>query len=462
MIKNIGILLIILSLAFGVTSCKKDDGNIVDPNTEDQLTISQLDVITWFEGNVIRGTCSYNTNFPAKTILEYDTNPDDLRNIVYDTLSFIRAHTLPLENLANLTEYSYVINAWTSDSLMAQTEIITFQTPDSANMPHAPAISQIEATDATRTGITINWVTDVDADSKVFWGEEADALTDSTSDAEMADVHAIEIDQLAQGMVYYFKVASMNEAGYRASSGVMSFRTLGSPDDSLITNARVDYVTNSTVGISWVTNTDSDTRLIWGLDSLVMDSTKMIVESRAVHSIKIKDLEQATVYYFQVFSEDIFGYMRYSDTLFFITSNIINLVANDTSMVVDGRLAYPFEITEAADIAGIGMTIQYDFVILKVDSVKAGPFFLNNNPDFFRATFGSGEIRIDMNWHLVYDGNIPIGTNADGAGIFCYVYFTALRQGVCPIEYSPDGTRIYDVNAQVIQSAIDNGEITVE
>jgi hypothetical protein len=73
-------------------------------------------------------------------------------------------------------------------------------------------------------GATIQWTTDKDASSLVFYGI-SDSYTDSTSRSDLVTTHSIALSDLAPATGYHYMVASEGDGG-RVESGDRTFATL--------------------------------------------------------------------------------------------------------------------------------------------------------------------------------------------------------------------------------------------
>jgi len=92
----------------------------------------------------------------------------------------------------------------------------------------APDISNVQVEEVSDTSVTITWETDEDADSVVNYGLQPDLGIVRVPVAERT-THAITLDDLEPGRVYYFRVVSADENGNQGISADYKVQTSGSP-----------------------------------------------------------------------------------------------------------------------------------------------------------------------------------------------------------------------------------------
>lgn len=92
----------------------------------------------------------------------------------------------------------------------------------------APDISNVEISDVSETSVTITWETDEDADSAVNYGLQPDYGIVRIPVAERTS-HAITLNNLEPGRVYYFRVVSADDSGNQGISADYRVQTSGTP-----------------------------------------------------------------------------------------------------------------------------------------------------------------------------------------------------------------------------------------
>lgn len=94
-----------------------------------------------------------------------------------------------------------------------------------------PVMSQIAATGTASTSVTINWLTNENADSKVYYGTATPLVVSTTtlyvSSSAYSTSHSLNITGLTASTTYYYIVSSVDQAGNKALDTEKSFTTLG-------------------------------------------------------------------------------------------------------------------------------------------------------------------------------------------------------------------------------------------
>ncbi|MFA5867392.1 MAG: DNRLRE domain-containing protein [Actinomycetota bacterium] len=97
----------------------------------------------------------------------------------------------------------------------------------------APAIMEVNVSDIKNSSVTITWMTDMKADSKVKFGRTA-AYDYETRTNKDVTAHSITLRGLSPGTVYHYRVFSKSPADLEASSADLEFKTSGQPAASTI------------------------------------------------------------------------------------------------------------------------------------------------------------------------------------------------------------------------------------
>jgi len=101
------------------------------------------------------------------------------------------------------------------------------------NLPLVSAIqiSGITESDLTETGVVIEWDTDEEADSFVYYGDDEVSLTRVESDANAVTDHSVAIDGLIPGTDYYYYVMSNGEVENNSGSNY-NFQTISTEEET--------------------------------------------------------------------------------------------------------------------------------------------------------------------------------------------------------------------------------------
>ncbi len=458
------LMLLLLPVLLVAVSCSKDDdtSNITGP--EDQFEIfgirastSLNEVTMWFE-----------TDLPAKAVIEFGANLDNLSEAKYDTTRFIKLHEVEIYDLSEDTRYYFRIHAWTVDSLEAASDISYFQTPHPDDLPVGPIISNLRVVDIASSGATVTWNTNINADSRAYWGLSSDVLTDSTRNSALNTNHSIILTGLDPETAYNVQVASEDEDGNRSYSHVERFTTLEEENggDVTIDDVRVLYTTGSTAAIFWTTDVQADSRIIWGEARDYLPWIQIHNNTEYRHIVTLDSLTELTTYFFRVSSQNVQS-TAYSDTLQFTTTGLLILEAPDTTVSLGDTLVYGINLEQASELHGLSINMSYDNAYVEALNIQPGPFTRNNDHMFFEVDHDrlSGQVVIDITWNVIFDAedtNLPIGTHADGSGVVALLTFKINFSGEVAVNIDAVQSRAYDVNVQRISMRCVNGVITVE
>jgi len=191
-------------------------------------------------------------------------------------------------------------------------------TPDTT----APVISEIIVTNTTVSSTQISWLTDEQADSKVWYSTSTplDLLATSTlmiSSSDLVTSHELTLFDLTASTTYYYMVSSSDEADNTATSSEQSFITTPpgngttTPDTTapLISEIMATSTTASSTQITWATDEQADSK-VWYSTSTPLDllatSTLQVSSSNLVtsHEFGLSSLNASTTYYYMVSSSD--------------------------------------------------------------------------------------------------------------------------------------------------------------
>jgi hypothetical protein len=81
--------------------------------------------------------------------------------------------------------------------------------------------------------VVIEWETDENSNSRVYYGQEADAYPDSESDASNVTAHQVILTGLTQATLYHYRVESTDPSGNTAASDEYFFETAALPSAPL-------------------------------------------------------------------------------------------------------------------------------------------------------------------------------------------------------------------------------------
>ena len=224
---------------------------------------------------------------------------------VQDTNPLVMSHSVLLFGLTPATTYFYRVKSKNVVATESTSPIFSFET--SAGVP--PVITGVEVVmgSLTESSASITWMTDVPADSTVFYGTDPGNMNLMVESAALVTTHVVPIAGLTADTLYFFRVESDDgtDPPNTGTSGIFSFQTLAGAVP-VITGVEVvmGSLTESSASITWMTDVPADSTVFYGTDPGNMN---LMVESAALvitHVVPIAGLTADTLFFFRVESND--------------------------------------------------------------------------------------------------------------------------------------------------------------
>lgn len=267
--------------------------------------------ITWTTNKPSTSEVLYAIKGATCPALTSGTVKDDILNL---------SHSVKITELSPGTTYCYqvksTIAAYNKEILGSVSEFTTESVDttapeiyDTLENPISAAISTISASEAQAV---ITWTTDEASTSQVQWGTSSGSLTTTTPEEDTTSNtnHSVTLSELTPGATYYYKVVSADASANSSTSAEHSFTTIVFP--SITSNVTVENITNNAADVSWSTNTDTDSYIVYGT---ALDAEGNVDESKAqgtdtftnAHLVNMVGLEADQTYYYQIKCKDAFG-----------------------------------------------------------------------------------------------------------------------------------------------------------
>jgi hypothetical protein len=205
-----------------------------------------------------------------------------------------------------------------------------YQSPQPPPPPPSPApviTSGPQRTDLTATTATVEWTTDQPTTDRVLYDTEQNRVPyryAAGSNNVFQTSHRVTLSGLQPNTVYYWRVASRNQAGQFVQDSPHSFLTpAGTPSNPVtITGGPSATVggNGTTATIAWTTNVGTTTEVDYGTDPNQLASTVQVPGLVTSHSALLERLTPGTVYYYRVSGSDSAGNFVSSVVLSFQTS----------------------------------------------------------------------------------------------------------------------------------------------
>ncbi len=180
----------------------------VNSNVNTAVTPVQV-IVTWNTDIDATGTVRYGTvsgSYPSTA--NTDTNSDP------------RINSITLNGLNDDATYYYIVESNNLGNIGKSAEG-SFTIPDLT----APVMTNIQETDLTLTSVRIQWNTNELADSKVLYGTASGTYTITKQDLTDTLDHNILVDNLVDGVTYYYVIESTDIDGNTGRSAERSFTT---------------------------------------------------------------------------------------------------------------------------------------------------------------------------------------------------------------------------------------------
>ena len=244
---------------------------------------------------------------------------------------------LELPSLSASTTYYYIVVSKDGSGNTATSTEKSFDTlAESETEPPAdttpPELSNI-TTNATTTEALVEWNTDEDADSMVFFGESSpvdpETATKVVNSALVTD-HSLTLLSLSPDTNYYFLVVSKDADGNTATSTEQSFTTESIPlsEDTAapVMSAITSFdIGSTTAAVSWTTDENANGKLWYGTDNplIISDVTDMLSHTDFItsHTLFLDGLVASTTYQFLIVSTDEAGNTATSTQQAFTTTS---------------------------------------------------------------------------------------------------------------------------------------------
>lgn len=255
--------------------------------------------VTWGTSELATSKVYYSTTSTVST-----SSP------AVENTTLVLSHSLNLTGLSASTTYYYLVESKDAAGNTSLSSVGNFTTP-SVDIT-APSISAITTTDITSSGATVNWMTNENATSKVYYSTASPVdfgTALSVSNSSFVTAHSLNLSSLSASTTYYFVVESSDGSSNRATSTQNSFTTLPPPDTTapIISNVVAGSVSSTSATITWTTDENATSKVYYSLSTPVNLGTASVTEVAGLtmaHSVGLSGLTASSTYYFIVESKD--------------------------------------------------------------------------------------------------------------------------------------------------------------
>lgn len=175
-------------------------------------------------------TATWTTNELANSKVYYSTaSPVDPSSApAVSKGSMVLSHSVKLGTLSASTTYYFFVqstDAFGNRATSTPGSFTTLPAPDTS----APIISAVSVTNVSSTSATVNWTTNENSTSKVYYGTETPVNFGTAAAVEsnlLIAAHSLNLSGLNASTTYYFAVESKDLANNTATSSQSSFTTI--------------------------------------------------------------------------------------------------------------------------------------------------------------------------------------------------------------------------------------------
>lgn len=232
----------------------------------------------------------------------------------------------------------------------------------------APIISNVKSTNITATSARITWDTDKDSNSTVSYGLTTAYSSGNVSNSSNVSKHVIDLSGLTFATTYHYKVSSVDTVALSASSGDFTFTTLADTTPPVISNVRVNSITDTGATVLWETNKPATSIVTYGTTT-AYGATTFSGGLGSTHTVTLSGLQEGILYHFFVTSVDASGNTATSTNLTFRTTIDLRPPANVSSFVAtpgDRQITLHWINPPDADFSGTR-------ILRKTGGYPAGP-----------------------------------------------------------------------------------------
>ena len=264
-------------------------------------------MITWMTNASSTSKVFYSTSTPV------DVNSSSTLNV--SNASLVTNHSLMISGLTASTTYHFVVastDASNNTTFAPETTFTTTATPVVVDI--TPPIISATSTTASTSTISVTWLTDELASSKVFFSTTTpvDLNASTTLSVETTTLslsHSLILSGLIPSTTYHLIIASTDASGNPAFSPEISVTTNPTDTTAPVISSVFATISSNSVMFTWLTNESATSKVFYSTSTPVnVNSTSTLnVASTTLltnHSITIPALTANTLYHFVISSTD--------------------------------------------------------------------------------------------------------------------------------------------------------------
>jgi chitodextrinase len=269
-------------------------------------------------------TLTWTTNKLSTSVVEYGKTSSYGQSV--EDKNQNTDHVMTLSDLNSGTTYHARIKGTDADGNTTTSDDYV------VDIPATPSVSSLSITDIRFNQATVNWQSNVPADSKVELTiqnkETGESVTSEQGQSDLGTTHAVTVIGLSPNTLYHFKVKSTDTYGNTAESEERTFSTPNDTEAPKIANVKSE-VTTSGAGdnikimaiISWTTNEPATSQVEYGMgmSGTYPNKTDESLSYNMAHMVTIPDLRPNASYRYRIIAKDAAGNLSKGEDLSLIT-----------------------------------------------------------------------------------------------------------------------------------------------
>jgi hypothetical protein len=200
---------------------------------------------------VKKATITWTTSRTSDSKIQYGTTSGSYNTVEPSSSTQVSSHSIQLTGLNPGTTYYYKAKWTDEDGNTGTSDEHSFSTAS------APVAKNITVSSISLSSGLINYTVTGASSVKIYYGTTTSfggSTTVSTSTSETA--YTTQLTGLLDGTKYYYKINTFDSDGSEYDGSVLDFTTLPRPKITDVTIQQVTNTAQSTILVTWTTNTD--------------------------------------------------------------------------------------------------------------------------------------------------------------------------------------------------------------
>jgi len=330
--------------------------------------------------------------------------------------------------------------------------------PTGPNPPSDPTILYCRVVELSNV-IHLQWATDRPTRGEVRYGRTS--YTNLLNVTAREDTHDVALSGLEYNVSYIYRLTVYDSLEHHAeTTGDFATPAKATPEP-IISGFEIVNVTESSATLHWLTDEPATTILYYGLSALTDSMVDDVLTLD--HQVELAGLAPSTSYRLRAEAVDSTDLRGYGPDTTMATAPLMRMWFPDTTLGVGDTVRVPIYVEDVQDLAALRIAMTFLPGSVEVVAMDEGPFYAERNGFIFFSDIRnpSGKVFADLTWTIEYNGNVRIGTDADGGGIALYARLRGLETGEVYAAFDADSSFGLDMYAAARACSLRAGTITV-